>query len=139
MNLPCAFGKCPGSLHFTLLQVTMTQFYYVTITLFICQMLLRFLITLELRYILVCLFELRMETTLQLGFGFAHDVIYVFVVVTFFDDVRAWSYKLRDLEIMGRVRKFLKKTLILKNLDSIQHHFSKLKLPKVTLYIEPTT
>ena len=102
-------------------------------------MLLRFLITLELRYILVCLFELRMETTLQLGFGFAHDVIYVFVVVTFFDDVRAWSYKLRDLEIMGRVRKFLKKTLILKNLDSIQHHFSKLKLPKVTLYIEPTT
>ena len=84
-------------------------------------------------------FELRMETTLQLGFVFAHDVIYAFVVVTFFDDVRAWIYKLRDLEIMGRVRKFLKKILILKNLDSIQHHFSKLKLPKVTLHIEPTT
>ena len=48
------------------------------------------------------MFELRMKITLQLSFGFArhcdvfllrhNDVIYLFVVVMFFDDVRITLY-----------------------------------------------
>ena len=57
--------------------------------------------TLELRYILI-MFELRMEITLQLCFVFARHcdvfllrynyVIYLFNVVTFFDNVRITLY-----------------------------------------------
>ena len=70
-----------------------TYFCYVTITLFICSMELRFLITLQFD-----MFELRMEITLQLCFVFAlhcdlfllryNCVIYLFDAATFFDNVR---------------------------------------------------
>ena len=76
--------------------IILTCFYYVTITLFTCSMEFRFLMTLELRYIFD-MFELRMEITVQLCFVFARHcyvyllhnnyVIYLFDVVTFFDNV----------------------------------------------------
>ena len=88
--------------------IFLTYFYYVTITLFICSIELRFLMMLELLYFEV--FQLGMEKTIQSCFAFARHcdvillrhndvvllrrnyVIYLFDVVTFFDNFRIMLY-----------------------------------------------
>ena len=65
---------------FLLLFIISTYFCYVTITLFICPMELRFLITLQFD-----MFELRMEITLQLCFVFAlHCELFYYVTIALF-------------------------------------------------------
>ena len=58
--------------------VIVKYFHYVTITLFICLMQLRFWITLEIGSIF-CTFELRMEKMLQLRFAFVRHCNVFFI------------------------------------------------------------